>query len=179
MTNKRPLTAEEKVIAKRLKSIIAADPNLTEESVGVHVGVSQGQISHWTNGRLAVPAARAVKLAGAMGISDPRDISLAYRRIAPTGVKESAGTYTTPLEQTVIELQTEIASMKAVMAVLLMVAAAHRPVEGVDFLRRLRKHLPAKMLSQGFALEITKSLAHEAPPSESADGPHQAGSTSR
>ncbi len=79
MSAKRPLTPEEKSIAARLRSIIAANPDLTEEGVASTVGVTQGQVSHWTGGRLPVPARRAA----ALGIGDPSEISVAYREIAP------------------------------------------------------------------------------------------------
>lgn len=179
MTNKRALNAEEKAIAKRLKAIIAADPNLTEESVGVQVGVSQGQVSHWTGGRLPVPAARAAALAKAVGIENPGEISLAYRRInTSSGVKEAAHTYSAPSEHALGDLQAEVASLKAVLAILLTVGVAHRPIEGADLSRRLRKHLPAKMLQHGFVHEIVKTLdkAHDSP---AAAGPYQAGSSGR
>lgn len=86
MSNKRPLTAEEKAMAARMKAIIASTRDMTEESVADAVGVTQGQISHWTGGRLPVPARRAPALASALGIADPGEISLAYRAIAkPVG----------------------------------------------------------------------------------------------
>lgn len=81
MTNKRPLTAEEKQMARLMKGCIANSGGaLTQESVGAAVGVSQGQISHWTDGRLPVPVKRAPALAAALGIDDPARISVAYRQ---------------------------------------------------------------------------------------------------
>lgn len=89
MSNKRPLTAEEKAIAARMRAIIASSKELTEESVAEIVGVSQGQISHWTGGRLPVPAKRAHDLAAALGITDPAEISIAFREIAPAQSSKS------------------------------------------------------------------------------------------
>ena len=80
MSNKRPLTAEERRMAALMKSVIAKSQGaLTQESVGAAVGVTQGQVSHWTDGRLPVPAKRAPALAAALGIDDPARISVAYR----------------------------------------------------------------------------------------------------
>lgn len=76
--SKRPLTPEEIEIAERLKARIR-EIGMTEEKLGELVGVSQGQVSHWTGKRLPVPAARAAKLAVALGFNDPGEISLAYR----------------------------------------------------------------------------------------------------
>lgn len=89
MSNKRPLTAEEKAMAARMKAIIASSREITEESVADAVGVTQGQVSHWTGGRLPVPAKRAQALAAALGIADPGEISLAYRDIAKTSGPEA------------------------------------------------------------------------------------------
>ena len=77
--SKRPLTPEEIEIAAELKARIAKTRGLTEEKVGAEVGVSQGQVSHWTNARLPVPIGRAAKLAAMLGFDDPGEISLAYR----------------------------------------------------------------------------------------------------
>ena len=85
MSKKRPLTDFELAIAKRLKSAIASSANLTEERVGAELGISQGAVSHWTNGRLPVPAKRAQKLAHILGIDDPAEISIAYRDISRHG----------------------------------------------------------------------------------------------
>lgn len=77
--SKRPLSPEEIAIAAKLKARIREIPGMTEEKVGAEVGVSQGQVSHWTGGRLPVPAIRAAKLASVLGFDDPGDISIAYR----------------------------------------------------------------------------------------------------
>lgn len=84
MSNKRPLTAEEKAMADRMKAIIESTPGLTQESVGASVGVSQGQVWQWLEGRLPVSAKRAPALAEALGIQDPAEISVAYREISGT-----------------------------------------------------------------------------------------------
>src|SRR5690348_4209312 len=81
MSKKRPLTTEEKAMASRMKAIFAADRDRTEENAAVSVGVTQGQISHWTSGRLPVPAKRAPALAAYLGIDNPGEISVAYREL--------------------------------------------------------------------------------------------------
>lgn len=79
---RRKLSREEIEIAARLRDTIKSRDDLTEESVGDAVGVSQGQVSHWTGGRLPVPAKRASALASALGIDDPGKISVAYRELS-------------------------------------------------------------------------------------------------
>lgn len=81
MTKKRELTEEERRMADFLKTAIK-DARKTEEQVGAEINVSQGQVSHWTGKRLPVPASRAAPLARAVGIGDPAEISVAYRKIA-------------------------------------------------------------------------------------------------
>lgn len=68
-------------MAATVKAAIASIPDMTEEHLGVIVGVSQGQISHWTGARLPIPASRAARVADALHISDPGSISVAYREI--------------------------------------------------------------------------------------------------
>jgi len=85
MSNKRPLTAEEKAMADRMKAIFESNPSLTQEAVGVAAGVTQGTVWQWIEGRLPVSAKRAAALAQALGIEDPREISVAYRDIGGPG----------------------------------------------------------------------------------------------
>lgn len=82
MSNKRPLTAEEKAMADRMKAIFEANPNLTQEAVGAAVGVTQGTVWQWIRGEMPVSAKRAPALAEALGIEDPSEISVAYRDIS-------------------------------------------------------------------------------------------------
>jgi hypothetical protein len=93
MSNKRQLSAEEKAMAAAMKAAIAAIPGMTEERLGVEVGVSQGAISHWTGGRLPVPAIRAPKVAASLGFADPAQISVAYRNVTGFKVAEDAPIY--------------------------------------------------------------------------------------
>lgn len=179
MTNKRPLTAEEKTIAKRMKSIIASDPHLTEESVGASIGVSQGQISHWTGGRLPVPATRAAALAKALGIKDASEISLAYRKISASAqVREQGSSYGNDSNRELEALQTEIDALKTTVAIMLTVGSSHRPIEGAELARSLRKHAPGKLLAQGFVCEILQTLDKRSRSKASLNQP-QAESTGR
>lgn len=84
MSNKRPLTAEEKAMADRMKAVFEANPQLTQEAVGAAVGVTQGTVWQWIRGEMPVSAKRAPALAEALGIQDPAEISIAYRDIAPS-----------------------------------------------------------------------------------------------
>lgn len=79
--SKRPLNQVELEAAARLSSALAASSE-SQESVGAKVGVTQGMVWQWANGRLPVPAKRAAALAAALGIEDPGVISPAWRQIA-------------------------------------------------------------------------------------------------
>ncbi|MGH8158397.1 MAG: hypothetical protein ACREPQ_09765 [Rhodanobacter sp.] len=68
-------------MAAIIKAAINAIPGLTEERLGELLGVSQGQVSHWTGARLPVAWKRAADLAAAIGIEDPASISVAYREV--------------------------------------------------------------------------------------------------
>lgn len=103
-------------MAALMRSIIASTPDLTEEKVAIEVGVTQGQVSHWTGGRLPVPARRAAKLAQALGIHEPAQISIAYREIAPrhsarpSAIKETASpVYGAVVDTTLLTRALEIA----------------------------------------------------------------------
>lgn len=155
---KRPLTAEEKQMAAVMKAAIAANPDLTEESVGAQVGVSQGQISHWTGGRLPVPSGRAIKLASALGIDDPSSISVAYRELQLQAARgESIGHEMRP-DLEIARLQNDVESMRRVIAVMATVMMSHRPAEGASVVRALKKHVPVKFVRQGFVHELLATL---------------------
>lgn len=94
---KRQLSPEERDMAARIKAIIAARPDLTEQRVGEMLGgLSQGAISHWTGARGAVPAKHAATLAAILGIDDPGEISMAFRALSPrSAVAEAPAVYRT------------------------------------------------------------------------------------
>lgn len=156
MSNKRPLTAEEKTMAARIKAAIVKDSYLTEEIVGAKLGVTQGQVSHWTGGRLPVPATRAAALAEILNIADPADISLKYRALVPKGVRDTAAHYDVPPDQ-IAEMRRELDALRAVVAVVLTVSTIHRPAEVADVAKRLHRHIP-KRLGKGFVDELLVTL---------------------
>lgn len=172
-TKKRPLTAEEKAMAVRMRTIIASDPGLTEEGVGAIVGVSQGQISHWTSGRLPVPAKRALKLAAALSIDDPGEISVAYRDVvsrakaAPPGVDERRP------DLMIARLENDIDALRYALGAIVTAMTAHRPAEAGDVARALRKHVPAKFVKRGYVHELL-SVLEKARESRSATAPRRA-----
>lgn len=179
MSKKRPLTDEEKAMAAKMKAAIANTPGLTEEIVGAHMGVTQGQISHWTGGRLPVPARRATALAQILGIRDPGEISLQYRAVAPRSVREAPAVYVGGGEDVVADLRQEVAALRLVIATMLTVSTAHRPAEVADVAKRLRRHTPVR-LGRGFVGELLETLDKAVPPDTAAAGPkHRSGSTSR
>ncbi|WP_161596256.1 helix-turn-helix domain-containing protein [Rhodanobacter glycinis] len=78
-------------MAALIKSRLDAIPGMTQDSLGEQLGVSQGMVSHWVDGRSAVTAKRARALANALGIDDPALISVDYREIVGP-VSASVGT---------------------------------------------------------------------------------------
>lgn len=162
-----------------MKAIIANDPALTEEIVGAHVGVTQGQISHWTGARLPVPAGRAAALAEALGIRDPAEISLQYRAVAPRGVREAPPSYELAKDDLVADLRRELDALRVVIATMLTVSTAHRPAEVSDVVKRLRRHTPAR-LGRGFVDELLVTLDKALHPDTGpAESEHRSGSTNR
>lgn len=91
---KRALSPEEIAAAARLASAIAASGK-SQEAIGADVGVSQGMVWQWAKARMAVPAPRALKLAEAVGLTDPGEISPAWR-LAGLGHHHTTPTTTAP-----------------------------------------------------------------------------------
>lgn len=73
---KRELTPAEKAAAERIAAALSSCGK-SQEAIGAEVGVTQGQIWQWANGRLPVPAERARDLAAALN-TRPAEISPAY-----------------------------------------------------------------------------------------------------
>lgn len=155
---KKPLTEEEVKIAARIKAIIAdKSRNLTEDLVAAKLGVTQGNVSHWTNARSPVPSSRAIKLASVLGIEDPGEISVAYRKMAEEAAyKKSAGTIREDLFQA--RILNDVESMRAVIGVLVAAMIAHRPAEARDVHEGLTTWLPDKYRREGFGYELLQAL---------------------
>lgn len=156
-TPKIPLSAEEIRIAARIKAAIANIPGLTEELVGTALGVTQGQISHWSNGRLRVPADRAADLARVLDIADPGELSIAFRKLQAQGVREPMATYGTPPD-VLAELRRELDAMKAMVVSMLTTAATHRPIEASDVARRIRRHVHPALIREPVVAETLKTI---------------------
>lgn len=77
-TKRKPLTAEEKATAARLKAAFKAaqqrDPSLTQERLAAEFGITQGAISQFFRGIVPVPLERLIDLAPALGVQ-LRDLS--------------------------------------------------------------------------------------------------------
>lgn len=85
------MTQAEKAAAKVISEALDASER-SQEDVAADVGVSQGQIAHWKNGRLPVPAKRAAPLAKALGVADPATISVEFAE----SVSRNLGWISTP-----------------------------------------------------------------------------------
>lgn len=157
-TSRKPsLTAEEKEIAAFIKATIANTPGLTEEIVGNAVGVTQGQISHWSGGRLRVPAERAPALAQALGVDDPGRLSLPFRKLQAHGVREQPAPYGTRDEE-ISALRRELDAVRALVVCILTIGATHRPVEAADVVHRIRKQLHPSLAKEATVAETLKTI---------------------
>ncbi len=156
-SRKPPLTSEEIRIAAMIKAKIASDPNLTEEIVGNAVGVTQGQISHWSGARLPVPAKRAAALAKALGFDDPGILSPAFRKLQSQAVRETPGHYDAAA-QALADLRREVDALRAMVVTVMTIAAIHRPIEAADVAKRLRKHLHPALVKETTVAETLKTI---------------------
>ena len=172
--SKTPLSAEEVKIAAMIKSTIASTPGLTEEIVGTAMGVTQGQISHWSGGRLRVPAERASALAKALNIDDPGKLSIAFRKLQAQAVKETPPSYAADDE--LDALRRELDAVRALIVTMLTVGATHRPIEAADVARRIRKHVHPAIVREAVVSETLKTIDRLAAPSAL---PKKAGASDR
>lgn len=72
--SKRPLTTAELKAADLIKAAVEANPS-SQEAIAMEVGVTQGALWQWMNGKVPVSPKRAVRLANALGVDDPATIS--------------------------------------------------------------------------------------------------------
>ena len=147
---KRQLTREEKDMAAKMKAAIAGDRDRTEDGAALAAGVTQGQVSHWTNGRLAVPAKRAPALAGYLGLK-PEDISVAYRELMGSGP-------VVPDDLANNRLENDIDALRHVIDAMAVVMVTHRPRESAELVRALRRNAPAKFLRRGYIHLLLQTL---------------------
>lgn len=145
-------------MAARMKAIINQTDGLTEEFVGAEVGVSQGQVSHWTNARLPVPANRAIKLAAVLNITDPSEISVAYRDLAEKMASNPGADEPMRPDLIIARLENDVDSLRYALGSLVTAMVVHRPTEAADVAEALRKHVPAKFQRQGYVYELLKVL---------------------
>lgn len=78
-SNKRPLTAEELEMARKINAAISESGNTQDEIAGL-LGVTQGVVTQWATGRTPVAARRATALARLIKLQ-PEEISVAYRAL--------------------------------------------------------------------------------------------------
>lgn len=157
---RRALTAEELRIAERIRTIISATDGLTEGIVAEVVGVSPGQISHWSSGRLAVPARRAPALAKALGIDDPGELSVEYRAQRDQHRKSARGVtlISDSSMEELVALRAEVDALRALVVTTLTVGASHRPIEAADVARRIRRHVHPAIARQPTAAEVLDAI---------------------
>lgn len=157
MSKKRALTPEEKRMAARIKAAIKSTPDLTQEKVAIAMGVSQGQVSHWSDGRLPVPPARAPKLASILGFADGSEISVAYRDLQIKSA-QAEGAPPQPLDVEVSRLRLEVDTLRAILLATAAVMRDHRPAEGAELLRVLGKTIPLPLSKRPLLNELKTIL---------------------
>ncbi|MBN8887554.1 MAG: hypothetical protein J0I77_17655 [Rudaea sp.] len=90
---KRTLSDEERAMAATIKAAVERSTK-SQEAIGVEVGVTQGSIWQWMEGKEPVSAKRAPALAAALGIDDPAKISSAYRELRPNRTEDAIAIFT-------------------------------------------------------------------------------------
>lgn len=77
MGSRRELTVEERRAAERFRALLLASDK-TQEQIASEIGVTQGAVWQWADGKVPISAKRAVAIAGAVG-AHPSEISVAWR----------------------------------------------------------------------------------------------------
>lgn len=135
-----------------------------QKDVAAAVGVSDGLMWQWLHDRRPVPPDKAVRLAQELN-TDPRRISAKYAAVSasePGNVallrKENTMDDQRDLGLIIARLENDVDSLRYAMASLIAVMAVHRPAEGADVAKAIRKHVPARFVKQGFLPELLKAL---------------------
>lgn len=151
--------------ALALASAMAAK-GMTNAQVADYMDVSPGFVSQWLTDNRKVPWEKAERLAELLEIQ-PQHISAKYAKLAaarvaggnvvqfpakdgePTGLRQ---------DLVISRLQNDVDSLRYALSALVAVMASHRPAEGLDVARTIRKHVPHKFVNQGFVSELLKAL---------------------
>lgn len=136
---------------------------LKKAAVAEQLGVTPAAVSQWASGHRPVPPEKATKLAEIVG-SEP---SLLSARYAEMQLHESN---VVPLRQAdgatderrhdlvIARLENDVDSLRYALGAIMTVMAVHRPTEGADVAKALRKHVPAKFVKQGYIAELLAVL---------------------
>lgn len=138
---------------------------MTKAALAKHMGVSDGMVSQWVSGHRPVPPDKAPKLGKLLDIA-PERISAKYAQVAEADVGNVA-----PLHKSwpsgederrpdlvIARLENDVDSLRYALAAMVSVMAIHRPAEGADVAKAIRKHVPAKFVKQGYLAELLKAL---------------------
>jgi len=138
---------------------------LTKAAVAKHMGVSDGMVSQWVSGHRPVPPDKAPRLGKLLDI-DPVKISAKYAQISeadtgnvvPLHKHRPSGDDERRPDLVIARLENDVDSLRYALAALVTVMAVHRPAEGADVAKAIRKHVPAKFVKQGYLAELLKAL---------------------
>jgi len=78
MGSRRELTPDERKAADRFRALLLASDK-TQEQIASEIGVTQGAVWQWADGKVPISAKRAVAIAAAVG-AHPSEISVAWRQ---------------------------------------------------------------------------------------------------
>lgn len=140
------------------------DSGLSSAAVASHMDVTPGLVSQWKLGRRPVAIEHAAKLARLLGVDDPGRICAQY-----AALEADEHTNVVPLRNpkevderrpdlVTARLENDVDSLRYALAAMVSVMASHRPAEGADVAKALRKHVPAKFVGQGYIAELLKAL---------------------
>lgn len=158
MSDKATPTKESLAFTAALRS-----SGLTSAAVASHMDVTPGLVSQWKTGRRPIAIEHAGKLAKMIGV-DPSKICAQYAQL-----EADEHSNVMPLRQTreaeqrrpdlvIARLENDVDSLRYALAAVVSVMAVHRPAEGADVAKALRKHVPSKYWKQGYIAELLKAL---------------------
>lgn len=145
------------------------ESGLSNAAVALHMDVTPGLVSQWKLGRRPIAIEHAAKLARLVGLTDPGKICAQYAQleadehsnVVPLRQEAHADDERRP-DLAIARLENDVDSLRYALGALVTVMASHRPAEGADVAKVLRKHVPSKFVKQGYIAELLKALERNA-----------------
>ena len=137
-----------------LMKAAARERKLTQEQIGGWFGKEAATIGHYFSGRNAVPSEIAPELARGLGL-EPEEISEAYRAVMAKAGRAPA---MSDAQEAIGELRNELRAQGAIIGVMALVMASHRPREAAELRAELQNRLPPDVASTQAARGLAAAL---------------------